>query len=199
MPVRIFATILVLSIASSTHAQIHSGGGFGGGGGLDNETFRSSLQASSAPYVETDNILITISKTGKTVTAFSALTGKTASLSFEEKVEPFVPIVSGNLACFAHNKSAYAFIATTGKWQAVKTKTKNAQFIHSGTMACFVEGKTAYAIGDQTGKWLQIDAEEVPIPSFTTTMVKFQVKSKIYICSATSKEWQVIDLESDGK
>ncbi len=196
MPLRVFATILVFSIASSTHAQINGGGGFGG---LDNGTFGSNLQASSTPYVETDNVLITISKTGKTVTAFSALTGKTASLSFEEKVEPFVPVVSANIACFAHNKSAYAFIATTGKWQAVKTKTKSAQFIHSGTMVCFVDEKTAYAIGDQTGKWLQVDAEEVPIPGFSKMTVKFQVKSKIYICSAASKEWQVIDLESDGK
>ncbi len=161
MPVRLFAAILVLTISSIANAQF-GGGGFGSGSGLGDGSFGFDLRESPSPYVETDHLLIAISESGKTVTAFSTVTGKTASLKFEEAVKPFVPVVSSNLACFTHNKTAYAFGATTGKW-------------------------------------IQVEVEEAPVFAVSAKRITFRIKSKIYLCSAASKEWQLIDLKDDAK
>ncbi len=194
MSFKLIAALALFSFSTPAFAQF-GGGGFGGGDGGFFGDFE--FETAYGTYIESGGVFAAISISGKTVTAFSPTTGNTAKLNFEKKIEPYVPMVARDMVCFMHDKTAYAFSAQTGKWDSVKTKKGTWIPVVSGNILCFVDGNTAYAFGAKHGKWIQVDTEKAPVPTVSGSMVKIRVGSKIYICSSTSTEWQVIDLESD--
>ena len=150
------ALSLILLTTTSANAQF-GGGGFGGGG----FGFTEGAFGADGPAVfESAGIAIVISNSGKTVTAFSAQTGKLAKISFDEKVEPFAPVAGNSVACFSVGKTVHAFSSKTGKWDSIETADKLFFPVLSQNMIGLSNGKKLYAFGNNHIDSVYINGEK---------------------------------------
>lgn len=106
------------------------------------------------------DVTILLSNSGKTLHGFSHTTGRVVRQSLPTKLEPFTPIIATGIACIVHDNVVYAFAA-------------------------------------KSGRWLRVKVDDAPLPEVGFETVRFQVGQKIYLCSSTSTEWQVVDLDAD--
>lgn len=188
---------LYLIFQSSLFAQFGNGGGFGGEVG-DFDQFGIPKNAN---FIETASVLVTISNSKKVVYAFSHVTGTATAVRLKVPLENFIPIVGDNVAVFSQGKTAYGFSAMTGKWEAIKTAGIAIVPIVGRDVICFANGGKQYAFGAKHGKWMVIDVDKETeansVPIISGSGVKVHYDNKIFICSANSKEWTVIDLSKD--
>lgn len=90
-----------------------------------------------------------------------------------------------------------AFSARTGKTSKLELEKAPEQIVPvvGANMACFIVGNDAYAFAVDSGKWLhiKIKGEGPHNPVVSNNMVQVWTDEAIYICSATSKEWQIME------
>ena len=158
----------------------------------------------SSNWVESSQLTVAVSKSGKTFYGYSTHTGTWDKVHVENAVKEFSPIVSGEVACLIVGKRAYAFGGQAGRWDSIElAASPEASWpLIDSNLACIVAGSRVYAFSGAAGRWDSIDLSGTKSPVAPVTdgqnRVRVEVGSKIYMFSAITGRWAAADLSVDA-
>jgi hypothetical protein len=157
-----------------------NGGAFGGGSAAGGGAFGGSSAAGgggsgggSAPFfaakgnwIQSEEVVVGLSKSGKTLYGYSARTGSWDRARLDQAVKDFEPVVDGNQGVVVVGKRVYAFSGIVGRWDSVDVadaKEPPVPMVGSNNLVRFDIGSKIYMFSAITGRWsvadLSVDAD----------------------------------------
>jgi hypothetical protein len=184
--------IAVTGLATWPNAEAQLGDGGSGGGG-----------EFTGNGIETDEIIIEPSKSGKTLYGYSQKTGSWDKLSAEPHGDDgLTPVVSGTMAVVRGNERLHVFKAVTGRWFSSPEVAGNlSPVVISSSVAAAVAGNQVWAVGNHgQSTWVEVDIGE---PAMANQMavhasrVVYRTDTHVHVFSNASGKWASVDLTED--
>lgn len=147
-----------------------------------------------------DSLSLRLSNSGKTVYAYSRITGRWSKLAVEfDKDFPFQPSRAGIFSVFRTKDKLFAFDEKRGRFVSVDLPqpTQRVTEIFSGGCVAW-NGRRAFGFSSARGSWEFVDLQTGEItPEMHSDFATIKDGSRIVNFSFVTGTWDVIDLNSD--
>jgi hypothetical protein len=145
-------------------------GGFGGpgigGGAFGNGPAAGGGAFSGGNWIQSEQVVLAISKSGKTLYGYSVRTGTWDKVRLDQAIKAFEPVVDGNVGVLVVGKRVYAFSGIVGRWDSVEVadaKEPPVPSVGTNNLVRFDIGSKIYMFSAITGRWsvadLSVDAD----------------------------------------
>mgnify|MGYP002622542781 CR=1 FL=1 len=166
-------------------------------------TAQEPLASAFSPTSSRDDhqlLLVERSESGKSLYAYSSLSGRWDKLTAQPHPESPFPIVSLDFAVLRGPEHLHGFCLKTGAWSTIDTDGVPSVIIVSAGAAACSAGTHLYAFSPHTGEWDEIDvqaATDMDNLEVGGNFVRYRHGTEIFMFSSTAGKWASVDLAVD--